>query len=128
MAGAEPGLGALFITLPGPLTNASKASAADGNPTFRIGTDGQEAYGRFLDAVANRAASGSSAEAARFRPIGTDIGMVMGGGELRLPADFVAQENLWDNLSVRSLPRRSSRRGSGVHRIPVRRLTLPSVW
>jgi hypothetical protein len=41
------------------------------------------------------------AEAARFRPIGTDIGMVMGGGELRLPADFVAQENSWDNLSRR---------------------------
>jgi hypothetical protein len=53
-------LGALFITLLGPLTNASKAFAADGNPTFRIGTDGQEAYGHFLDAVANRAASGSS--------------------------------------------------------------------
>ncbi|KOV61080.1 hypothetical protein ADL01_31975 [Streptomyces sp. NRRL WC-3618] len=65
MAGAEPGLDALFITLPGPLTNGSKAFAADGNPTFRIGTDGQEAYGHFLDAVANRAASGSSAEAAR---------------------------------------------------------------
>ncbi|GAQ62699.1 ribosome-inactivating family protein [Streptomyces scabiei] len=43
------------------------------------------------------------AEAARFRPIGTDIGMVMGhdGGELRLPTDFVTQENAWDPLSTR---------------------------
>ncbi|MGC9541983.1 ribosome-inactivating family protein [Streptomyces sp. UG1] len=247
-------LGALFLTLLGPLGNASKAYAADGNPTYQIGiggseTAGQDAYERFLDAVADRAASGSSdvprttsevahtdpssssffqvdvqawgsdtfvrlnirrsdmyimgwwtgsnvynyvgsrgtdrngrplpppgsesgrwttqgwlaadstwqlpgagegydslqraantartditfsrenvntavwdlynardprqmaraflvmtqfvAEAARFRPIGRDIGMVMDGGELRLPRDFVEQENSWDALSRR---------------------------
>jgi len=55
-------LGALFLALLGPLGTATKAYAADGNPTYRIG-DGQQAYLRFVQAVADRAGSGPSAVA-----------------------------------------------------------------
>ncbi|KUN29305.1 hypothetical protein AQJ23_00495 [Streptomyces antibioticus] len=56
-------LGALFLTLLGPLGTATKAYAADGLPTFHVGADGQEEYMRFVQAVADEAGSGPSAVA-----------------------------------------------------------------
>ncbi|MEU6227144.1 ribosome-inactivating family protein [Streptomyces sp. NPDC047042] len=50
----------IFTTLLGPLGVLQSASAADGNPTFRIGTDGTSAYRRFIDSIRGRVNDGGS--------------------------------------------------------------------
>ncbi|KUL33530.1 ribosome-inactivating family protein [Streptomyces regalis] len=50
----------IFATLLGPLGVLQSASAADGNPTFRIGTDGTAAYRRFIDSIRGRVNDGGS--------------------------------------------------------------------
>ncbi|AVV41490.1 ribosome-inactivating family protein [Streptomyces sp. ID05-04B] len=52
----------VFATLLGPLGTLQTASAADGNPTFRVGTDDSSDYTRFIDAIRDRISDGSSSD------------------------------------------------------------------
>lgn len=52
----------IFATLLGPLGVLQSASAADGNPTFRIGTDDSAGYKRFIDRIRDRVNDGGSTD------------------------------------------------------------------